>query len=71
MDYLQKECDECDFGNDSRVINYEKIYLYRFPLLRKAYKRSDCSSNAEFKIFVKENDFWLEDYAPIGNQRFI
>lgn len=59
----KRECEECDFGNDSRVINYEKVYLNRFPILRKAYKRSNCTSNPEFNMFVKENDFWLEDYA--------
>lgn len=59
----KKECDECDFGNNSRIINYEKIYLSRFPILRKAHKRSNCSSDSEFKKFVKDNAFWLEDYT--------
>ncbi len=35
----QEECDEADFGDDPRDIDYEKLYRNRFPLLRKAYER--------------------------------
>lgn len=34
-----EECDEVDFGNDGRYIDYEKQYISRFILLRKAYNR--------------------------------
>lgn len=33
------ECDEADFGDDERYINYEAIYNNRFTVLRKAYER--------------------------------
>ena len=57
-----KECNAADFG-DGKYVDYEKIYLSRFKVLRKAFNRFNTSSSAEFASFVKENEFWLEDYA--------
>lgn len=59
----KKECRACDFGNDSRYIDYEKIYLNRFEILKKAFKRSGIESAPEFQTFCKENEEWLDDYA--------
>ena len=42
---------------------YEKIYYSRFDLIRKAYKVSGISKDAEFKAFCEENAFWLTDYT--------
>ncbi|WP_097026923.1 4-alpha-glucanotransferase [Clostridium peptidivorans] len=62
--YLTKEeCNAYDFGNNSRYIDYEKIYLSRFKILRTAYERSRISKTREFKEFVSKNAYWLEDYA--------
>ena len=44
-------------------IDYEKIYLTRFKLLKKAYERSGIEKDPDYAEFVKENAFWLEDYA--------
>ena len=35
-----KECDEADFGQSEKDIDYAKLYEYRYPLLRRAYKVS-------------------------------
>ena len=59
----KKECDAVDFGDDKSEVDYEKIYASRFKILRKAFERSKIKDNADFKKFVKENDFWLPDYA--------
>lgn len=59
----KKECLECDFGSDPGSIDYGKLYQERFALLRKAYERSEIYKNSEFGEFVRENAFWLEDYA--------
>ena len=32
----KEECEECDFGGDNGYVDYEKIYLSRFRILRKA-----------------------------------
>ena len=60
---MKKECEECDFGKNPTLIDYEKLYRKRFGLLRRAYERSDVSNNPEFIRFAEENADWLEDYA--------
>lgn len=57
------ELELYNFGDDPRYIDYEKIYLSRFRMLRKAYERSDLKQNKEYSTFQKENAYWLEDYA--------
>ena len=59
----QEECDAVEFGDKCDDIDYEKIYYGRFPLLRKAYERSDISKNPAYQKFVAENGWWLSDYA--------
>jgi 4-alpha-glucanotransferase len=59
----KKECDACDFGDNERYIDYEKIYFARFDILKKAYQNSDIGKDKGFKEFVKENAHWLDDYA--------
>jgi len=58
-----QECENSDYGNNEHYVDYEKIYYSRFDLLRKAYKASGISKDAEFKAFCEENAFWLTDYA--------
>jgi len=58
-----EECEECDFGDDPRYIDYGKLYKYRFALLRKAYQRSNIDKNIKFYEFASENAYWLDDYA--------
>lgn len=57
----KEECDACDFGDNPSYIDYEKIYNQRFPILKKAFAR--FVEDEEFREFVKENEFWLEDYS--------
>ena len=59
----EEECDACDFGTDGEYVDYEKIYLSRFIVLKKAYERSNISADETFLKFREENAFWLEDYA--------
>ncbi len=59
----EEECDACDFGTDEEYVDYEKIYLSRFTVLKKAYERSNISADETFLKFREENAFWLEDYA--------
>ncbi|MDD3219204.1 MAG: 4-alpha-glucanotransferase [Lachnospiraceae bacterium] len=59
----EKECKAVDFGKDPREIDYEKLYLGRFKLLRKAYERAEVSVNDEFNAFVESQAYWLKDYA--------
>ncbi len=59
----EKECKSADFGKKADDIDYEKVYKKRYPLLRKAYERSNISENADYLRFVEENRWWLADYA--------
>ncbi len=58
-----EECEEYDFGQDKRYIEYDKIYFSRFKILRKAFDRSRDKTDIEYENFKKENDFWLKDYT--------
>jgi len=57
------ECEACDFGDDNRSIDYEKIYRARFKILKIAYQRSKIEEVESFKVFESRNQFWLKDYA--------
>ena len=59
----QEECDQADFGTKETDISYKKLYEQRFPLLRKAYERSNISENPDYQRFLAENQWWLSDYA--------
>ena len=59
----RKECASCDFGCDPETVDYGKLYEQRFLLLRKAYERSGIYKEPAYQEFVKDNAYWLEDYA--------
>ena len=59
----KKECEDADFGDDPKDIDYEKMYENRCSLLYKAYERSSISENQDYLRFMEENGWWLKDYA--------
>lgn len=59
----QKEADSYDFGKKSDEIDYGKIYNMRFRMLKKAFGRSNLTKDKNYAKFVRQNGFWLEDYA--------
>lgn len=59
----REECEDCDFGEDDGYVDYEKLYLSRFILLKKAFKRSGIADDEEFRSFQENNAGWLYDYA--------
>ena len=59
----REECDKVNWGTTKNKVDYEKIYKGRYPLLRKAYERSNISENPDYQKFVAENNWWLADYA--------
>lgn len=58
-----EECESVDFGGSKEQVDYEKLYNYRFELLKKAYKRSNINEDTDFKRFEEDNKEWLDDYA--------
>ena len=57
------EVEAVDFGDKANDVDYDKMHAGRFKLLRKAYERSDISRNPEYQAFIRENHWWLNDYA--------
>ncbi|MGN0204738.1 MAG: 4-alpha-glucanotransferase, partial [Coprococcus sp.] len=59
----EEECESFDWGNSPDAVSYDKIYLGRFKLLRKAYERYPADKGDEVKAFYEKNIFWLKNYA--------
>ena len=59
----KKECEALDWGEDPKKVDYDKLHENRLKLLRKAYERSNIASDPEYQEFLKENNWWLQDYA--------
>lgn len=49
-------------GDHPLLVDYEKLYKERFKILKKAFHRFD-DSDESYQHFLKEEAFWLEDYA--------
>lgn len=58
----QEEINTLDFGKDNGDIDYEKLYLNRYKVLKIAFNRFD-ESNKEYEEFKDNNNFWIYDYA--------
>lgn len=61
----KRECESCDFGKSQVKIDYEKLYKNRFFVLEKAAGRflKSGKDQPEYRTFMKENEFWIRDYA--------
>lgn len=70
FDLLEKEgllnindYEDLDFGSNEVEIDYGKLFVNRYRVLRKAYENSNKKFDKEILEFEKENNFWLEDYS--------
>lgn len=59
----EEECKAYDFGKTKDSIDYEKLYLGRFNILKQAYRRFDGSRNGEYHAFLEDNREWLDEYC--------
>lgn len=59
----REECEACDWGGSQSYVDYEKMYLSRYKLLRMAFERSDLKADSEYSRFVLEEKDWLTDYS--------
>jgi 4-alpha-glucanotransferase len=59
----KQEIETYNWGNESYDIDYEAIYNSRFKVLRIAYERSIHKSDSEYKDFLEDNSYWIEDYT--------
>ncbi len=59
----EEDCENCDFGDNNRYVDYGKIYEERYEILWMAFQNFDVENDDKFKIFVEENKEWLDEYA--------
>ena len=55
----KEECEVCDWGGSESYVDYEKIYLSRYKLLRKAYEKADLKTDPDYAEFLKEEKLLL------------
>lgn len=48
---------------EDKYVDYGLIYNSRFKVLRTAFENSNHFETEEYKKFLEENEFWLEDYC--------
>ena len=60
-----EEIAAADLEDEGNYVNYEKQYNQRFPLLRKAFDRSNIAENEEFQALFWDDLEWLPDYCLI------
>ena len=60
---LPEEYENIDWESAPDTINYGALYEKRYKVLRCAANRLLAKPNAAYRKFVKENAFWLPDYA--------
>lgn len=60
---LPEEYENIDWESAPDTINYGVLYEKRYKVLRCAANRLLAKPNAAYRKFVKENAFWLPDYA--------
>lgn len=59
----REECDGVSFGENPAKVDFDQLHEHRFALLRKAYERSGISANPDYQNFIRDNGWWLNDYA--------
>ena len=60
---LPEEYRDVDFGDDPASVDYGKIYINRFPVLKKAYGRFKLNIPQSFRDFCEKERDWLDEYA--------
>ncbi len=57
------EVDAAAFGTGPGRVDYDLLYRNRLPLLRRAYERARVAENGDYLRFIRDNAWWLDDYA--------
>lgn len=56
-----EECEQNDWGDNPRFVDYGKQYNARYTVLRKAYER--FTADEEYTEFCRQEKYWLDDYC--------
>lgn len=57
------QCERLPYGSDPSSVDYEKIYYSRYQILKLAFSRDKSWDTPQYKKFVEENNYWLDDYT--------
>lgn len=52
-----------DWGSNATEVDYAKIFASRFEILHHAFSRSAHEKTDTFQEFLKDNEYWLNDYC--------
>ena len=70
LDYLVKEglitkaqIKKFPWGDNEEYIDYATIYESRFQILRIAFENSEHKDSSEYRQFLEQNQYWLDDYS--------
>jgi 4-alpha-glucanotransferase len=59
----KREVSSVKWGGEPGGVDYAAVFKSRFTVLRKAFSRSKHPDSAGYGAFLRENAFWIEDYA--------
>ena len=62
----KSDVDMIEWSDSDERVSYEKLWAFRYEVLRKAYKaavNSGILDSSAYIAFKKENEFWLDDYS--------
>jgi 4-alpha-glucanotransferase len=57
------ECENLDWGEDPVQVDFEKIYMNKSKVLRRAFDRGFDPDGEGYVDFLRKNEAWLSDYA--------
>ena len=62
--YLEKaDLADLNFGKDPEKVDFGKLYSARYKMLRRAHARFQKAKPADYEVFCRENEAWLEGFA--------
>lgn len=59
----KNDYENMNFGDDLEKVDYEKIFLNKFSVLKRAFEGAKGKYKEEIGYFRSENEAWIEDYA--------
>lgn len=59
----KREVTSVRWGENPADVDYAILFQNRFPVLKKAYKRSKHSEESSYRTFLRQNRYWLRDYC--------
>ena len=51
------------FKHDNEKVQYQKLYIYKFDILKTAFDQSYNKLKDKINSFKRDNSYWIEDYA--------